>query len=126
MSDQEKPAAKQLRGMERRRHIRLNLMGTALLTLRGGETQEVYMGCIGRGGAGLYMDEEPLSNQLVVLHLNFPVSGSRQREMKFAARVRWIQRAGRLHMVGLQFEKMADDRYAQLLRNLKLMKDLQL
>ena len=46
--------------------------------------------------------------------------------MKFAARVRWVQPAGKLFMVGLKFEKMSDDRYTLLLKHLKLMKELQL
>ncbi len=126
MSEKEKAAPKQLRGIERRRHIRLSIMGLAALTVRGGEPQDVYMGCIGRGGAGLYMEDEPARGQLVILHLDLKEASWDGAEMKFAARVRWAQKVGRLFMVGLQFEKMADERYALLLRQLKLMKELQL
>lgn len=126
VSEQGKSTPKQLRGIERRRHIRLSIMGLAQLTARGGEPQEVYMGCIGRGGAGLYMEEQPLQGQLVILHLNLKEEKWEAADMKFAARVRWAQKVGRLYMVGLQFEKMGDERYALLLRQLKLMKELQL
>ena len=114
-----------LKGLERRRHIRLSLMGLARITIRGGESQDVYMSCIGRGGAGLYMHDETKSGQLVVLELTLTEDG-KEMEMKFAARVRYSVKLSRLYMVGLQFEKMGEDRYAILLKHLKLMKDLQL
>ena len=41
-------------------------------------------------------------------------------------KVRYTQPAGDLYIVGLKFEKMADERYALFLRHLKFMKDLQL
>lgn len=118
--------SRQLTGLERRRHIRLSLMGLARITVRGGERQDVYMSCIGRGGAGLYMHEPTESGQLVVLELTLMEEGWKEMEMKFAARVRYAQKLSRLYMVGLQFEKMGEDRYAILLKHLKLMKDLQL
>lgn len=126
MNDKEHATPKQLRGIERRKHIRLSIMGPATLTVRGSEPQEVYMGCIGRGGAGLYMEQEPRPSQLVILQLQLGEEPWGKSEMKFAARVRWVQNVGRLYMVGLQFEKMADERYALLLKQLKLMKELQL
>lgn len=101
-------------------------MGLARLTVRGGEIQDVYMCCIGRGGAGLYMHEETEAGQLVVLELTLMEDGWKELEMKFAARVRYSKKLSRLYMVGLQFEKMGEDRYAILLKHLKLMKDLQL
>lgn len=122
----EEASPKQLRGMERRRHIRLSLMGAASMTVKGGEPEEVYMGCIGRGGAGLYFERELKPNQLVVLNLRLMEERWLELDMKFAARVRWVQPAGKLFMVGLKFEKMSDDRYALLLKHLKLMKELQL
>lgn len=117
---------RQPRGVERRRHIRLSLMGLASLTVRGGDLQDVYMCCIGRGGAGLYMHEEVKQGQLVVLELTLTEDGAAEINMKFAARVRYCVKLSQLYMVGLQFEKMADERYAVLLKHLKLMKDLQL
>ena len=117
---------KQLRGMERRRHIRLSLMGLASMTVQGGKQEEVYMGCIGRGGAGLYFNRELKTNQLVVLNIRLMEEKWLELDMKFAARVRWVQPAGKLFMVGLKFEKMSDDRYTLLLKHLKLMKELQL
>jgi hypothetical protein len=122
----EEASPKQLRGMERRRHIRLSLMGAASMTVKGGEPEEVYMGCIGRGGAGLYFERQLKPNQLVVLNLRLMEERWLELDMKFAARVRWVQPAGKLFMVGLKFEKMSDDRYALLLKHLKLMKELQL
>lgn len=117
---------KQIRGMERRRHIRLSLMGVAAMTVQGGKPEEVYMGCIGRGGAGLYFSRKLRANQLVVLNMRLMEEKWLELDMKFAARVRWVQPAGKLYMVGLKFEKMSDDRYTVLLKHLKLMKELQL
>jgi hypothetical protein len=122
----EKKTPKQSTGLEKRKHIRLSLMGLATLTVPGGEPQEVYMGCIGRGGAGLYSHEKLETSQLVVLHLKVPQENGELVEMKYAARVRYTQPSGKLHIVGLKFEKMADERYALFLRHLKFMKDLQL
>ena len=112
--------------MGKRKHIRLSLMGTATLTVPGGEPRVVYMGCIGRGGAGLYSQEKLETSQLVVLNLTVPQESGEPVDMKYAARVRYTQPAGDLHIVGLKFEKMADERYALFLRHLKFMKDLQL
>jgi hypothetical protein len=126
MTEETTDKPRPLGGLERRRHIRLSLMGLARLTVRGGEMQDVYMCCIGRGGAGLYMHEEVKQGQLVVLELTLTDDGSEQVDMKFAARVRYCVKLSQLYMVGLQFEKMAEDRYAVLLKHLKLMKDLQL
>jgi hypothetical protein len=126
MNKSDKPIPKQLKGMERRKHIRLSLMGLASLTVQGGTPAEVYMGCMGRGGAGLYMEERVKQKQLVVLSLRLMEEKWLELEMKFAARVRWVEPVGKLFMVGLKFERMADDRYALLLKHLKLMKQLQL
>jgi hypothetical protein len=126
MNESHKSIPKQLRGMERRKHIRLSLMGLASLTVRGGKPTEVYMGCLGRGGAGLYMEERVKPKQLVVLSLRLMEERWLELDMKFAARVCWVEPAGKLFMVGLKFEKMADERYALLLKHLKLMKQLQL
>lgn len=126
MSEKKKETPKEPAGMGKRKHIRLSLMGTATLTIPGGEPREVYMGCIGRGGAGLYSQEKLEASQLVVLNLKVPQVTGEQVEMKYAARVRYTQPAGNLHIVGLKFEKMADERYALFLRHLKFMKDLQL
>lgn len=120
------PVPKQLMGMERRKHIRLSLMGAAAVTVRDGLPQEVYMGCIGRGGAGFYTHEELRPGQLLVLDLKLKEEGWRDMDMKFAARVRWVEPVGKLFMVGLKFEKMPDRRYHHLLRTLQLMKGLQL
>jgi len=119
-------APKQLGGMERRRHIRLSLMGVASLTVQGGKLEEVYMGCIGRGGAGFYFARRLRAKQLVVLNIRLMEERWLELDMKFAARVRWAQPAGKLFMIGLRFEKMSDDRYTLLLKHLKLMKELQL
>jgi len=121
-----KPKPKQISGMERRRHIRLSLMGAASMTVQGGKPEEVYMGCIGRGGAGLYFARNIKPKQLVVLNIRLMEERWLELDMKFAARVRWTQPAGKLFMVGLRFEKMSDDRYTLLLKHLKLMKELQL
>ena len=120
------PAPGRFGGLERRRHIRLSLMGLGRLTVRGGQLQDIYMCCIGRGGAGLYMHEEVKTGQLVILELTLTEDGQKEVDMKFAARVRYCVTRAQLYMVGLQFEKMAEDRYAILLKHLKLMKDLQL
>jgi Tfp pilus assembly protein PilZ len=122
----DKSIPKQLKGMERRKHIRLSLMGLASLTVQGGTPAEVYMGCLGRGGAGLYMEERVKQKQVVILTLQLMEERWLELDMKFAARVRWVVPVGKLFMVGLKFEKMADDRYALLLKHLKLMKQLQL
>jgi hypothetical protein len=124
--NEKKRTPKEPVGMGKRKHIRLSLMGTATLTVPGGDPLEVYMGCIGRGGAGLYATEKLEASQLVVLNLKVPQENGDQVEMKYAARVRYTQPAGSLHIVGLKFEKMADERYALFLRHLKFMKDLQL
>lgn len=121
-----KSTPKQLSGMERRRHIRLSLMGVASLTVQGGKPEEVYMGCIGRGGAGFYFARKLKSNQLVILNIRLMEERWLELDMKFAARVRWVQEAGKLFMVGLKFERMSDERYTLLLKHLKLMKELQL
>ena len=126
MNEKDKETPKEPKGLGKRKHIRLSLMGTATLTVRGGEPREVYMGCIGRGGAGLYSQEKMETSQLVVLNLKVPQESGELVEMKYAARVRYTQPAGKLHIVGLKFEKMADERYALFLRHLKFMKDLQL
>lgn len=119
-------APKQLSGMERRRHIRLSLMGAASLIVQGGQPEEVYMGCIGRGGAGFYFVRQLKTKQLIVLNIRLMEERWLELDMKFAGRVRWAQPAGKLFMVGLKFEKMSDDRYTLLLKHLKLMKELQL
>ena len=124
--EKESPVPKQLMGMERRKHIRLSLMGVAGVTVRDGVSQEVYMGCIGRGGAGFYTHDEFRTGQLLVLDLKLKEERWRDMDMKFAARVRWVQPVGKLFMVGLKFEKMSDERYHHLLRYLRLMKGLQL
>jgi hypothetical protein len=126
MSKEEKDTPKEPTGMGRRKHIRFSIMGTATLTVRGGAPLEVYMGCIGRGGAGLYSLEKLETSQLVVLNLKVPQESGELLEMKYAARVRYTQPAGKLYIVGLKFEKMAAERYALFLRHLKFMKDLQL
>jgi Tfp pilus assembly protein PilZ len=123
---EEAPPPKQLGGIERRKHIRLSHMGTASITVRGREPREVYMGCIGRGGAGYYTHENVRAGELVVLDLRLKEEKWEDREMKFAARVCWVKPVGELFMVGLKFEKMSDERYRLLLRHLHLMKDLQL
>ena len=125
MSEGQAAEVQEPRGAEKRKHIRLSLMGLARISVRGGETQAVYMGCIGRGGAGLYMHQELKSGQLVVLHLDL-MKGWKGGEMKLAARARYCMKTGELYMVGLQFEKIGEDRYAFLLRQLKEMKDQQL
>jgi c-di-GMP-binding flagellar brake protein YcgR len=125
-SEEKSSLPKQLKGMERRRHIRLSLMGVASITARGQEPREVYMGCIGRGGAGLYTDVEIGSGQLVVLDLTLKEDLWTDLDMKFAARVRWVAPVAKLYMVGLKFERMSDDRYHTLLRHLRTMKELQL
>lgn len=122
----EKRGPKNPSAMERRRHIRLSLMGLGHLTVPGRKPQEVYMGCIGRGGAGLYMSEELKSKQLVVLDLEILEEEGMPCEMKFAARVRYCVPVGALFNVGLKFEKMSDERYGLLLRHLKFMKETQL
>jgi hypothetical protein len=101
-------------------------MGLASLTVRSGKTSVVYMGCLGRGGAGLYMEERVKPKQVVVLTLQLMEERWLELDMKFAARVCWVVPVAKLFMVGLKFEKMADDRYALLLKHLKLMKQLQL
>ena len=126
MNEKREDTPKKPSGMGKRKHIRLSLMGTATLTVRGGEPREVYMGCIGRGGAGLYSREKLETSQLVVLDLKVPQEDGELVEMKYAARVRYTQPAGDFHIVGLKFEKMAAERYALFLRHLKFMKDLQL
>ena len=126
VSEEKGDLPKQLKGMERRRHIRLSLMGMASITVRGQEPREVYMGCIGRGGAGFYTDVEISSGQLVVLDLTLKEDQWRDLDMKFAARVRWVAPVAKLFMVGLKFEMMSDDRYHTLLRHLRMMKELQL
>lgn len=122
----EESVPRQLRGMERRRHIRLSLMGAASMTVQGGKPEEVYMGCVGRGGAGLYFARKLKPKQLVVLNIRLMEERWLELDMKFAARVRWVQPAGKLFMVGLKFKKMSDERYRLLLKHLKLMKELQL
>ena len=117
---------KQLMGMGRRKHIRLSVMGGAQLTTKGGEARLVYLACIGRGGVGLYMHEESRPNQLVVIDLKLMEERLIEMELKFAARVRWVQPVGKLFMVGLKFEKMPNEKYTFLLRHLRLMKQLQL
>jgi hypothetical protein len=96
------------------------------MTRQGGKPEEVYMGCVGRGGAGLYSSKTVKPKQLVILSLRLMEERWLELDMKFAARVRWVQPVGKLFMIGLKFEKMSDDRYTLLLKHLKLMKELQL
>jgi hypothetical protein len=72
------------------------------------------------------MHGELKSQDLVVLELKLLEERWMELEMKFAARVRWTQKVGTLYMIGLRFERMSDERYALLLKHLKLMKELQL
>ncbi|MBI3609267.1 MAG: PilZ domain-containing protein [Nitrospirae bacterium] len=111
---------------ERRKHLRLTAMGPVALTVQGEKPQGVYLASIGRGGLGIYLHREIKPNQLVVITLKLLKEGGRGGELKMAARVRWASPVGELYMAGLQFEKMSDQRYDQLLKHLNVMEEMQL
>ncbi|HTN42445.1 MAG TPA: PilZ domain-containing protein [Nitrospiria bacterium] len=111
---------------ERREHLRLTTMGMVTLTARGDKPQEAYLASIGRGGFGVYLCRPVKAKQLVVMTLKLLGEDQPDPELKVAARVRWAKAAGRLFMVGLQFEPMSDQRYGQLLKHLRIMENLQL
>jgi PilZ domain len=111
---------------ERRNHLRLTAMGPVQLTVRGEDPQVAYLTGIGRGGLGLYLHREIKPKQLVVVTLKLIEDDPAGEGLKIAARVRWTNTVGRLHMAGLQFEPMSDQRYGLLLKHFKVMENLQL
>jgi len=111
---------------ERRNHLRLTAMGAVNLAIQGEDPQEAYLIGIGRGGVGLYLQREVQLNQLVIITLRLIENTRAGEGLKIAARVRWTSSAGRLHMAGLQFEPMSDQRYASLLKHFRIMENLQL
>lgn len=120
------PAPKKPVERERRKHLRLTAMGSVNLTVQGEEPQEAYLASIGRGGLGIYLHREIKPRQLVVITLKLFEEDRAGEELKIAARVRWASPVGRLHMAGLKFEPMSDQRYRQLLKHLNVMEELQL
>ncbi|HET6464984.1 MAG TPA: PilZ domain-containing protein [Nitrospiria bacterium] len=120
------PTTKKTPGSERRRHLRLSTMGVVMLTVQGEQPQNGYLASIGRGGFGVYLHGPVKARQLVVMTLKLIEEERAGQALKVAARVRWAKPAGQLYMVGLQFERMSDQRYSQLLRHLKVMENLQL
>jgi len=101
-------------------------MGVVTLTVQGEQPQDAYLASIGRGGFGVYLHQPVKARQLVVMTLKLLEEEQAGQELKVAARVRWAKVAGQLYMVGLQFERMSDQRYSQLLKHLKVMENLQL
>jgi len=97
-----------------------------MLTVQGEQPQNGYLASIGRGGFGVYLHGPVKARQLVVMTLKLIEEERAGQALKVAARVRWAKPAGQLYMVGLQFERMSDQRYSQLLRHLKVMENLQL
>ena len=120
------PAPKKTTQSDRRKHLRLSTMGVVTLTAQGEQPQDAYLASIGRGGFGVYLHRSVKAGQLVVMTLKLIEEERAGQELKVAARVRWAKSAGQLYMVGLQFERMSDQRFSQLLRHLKVMENLQL
>jgi len=120
------PTPKKIVARERRKFLRLTAMGLVRLTVQGEEPQEAYLASIGRGGFGVYLHRGIKAKQLVVITLKLIAKEPGGQELKIAARVRWASPVGRLHMAGLQFEPMSDQRFSLLLRHLNIMEALQL
>ena len=120
------PTPKKTTRYDRRKHLRLSTMGAVALTVQGEQPQDAYLISIGRGGFGVYLHRPVKAGQLVVMTLKLIEEERAGQELKVAARVRWAESVGQLYMVGLQFERMSDQRFSQLLRHLKVMENLQL
>jgi hypothetical protein len=113
-------------GIEQRRHLRLSAMGPVEIVVQGGVPQVAFLTSIGRGGLGLYLQQEvrPAQLTLVGLHLMAPQGDA--TDLKVVARVRWAKEVAPLWMAGFAFEQMSDVRYARLLQHLKIIEAWQL
>ena len=113
-------------GIEKRRHLRLSAMGPVEVVVQGGSQEIAYLTSIGRGGLGLYLQQEVRPGQLLLAGLHLLVQGGKAEDLKVVARVRWSRTVGSLRMAGLAFEQMSDARYALLLRHLNIIEAWQL
>jgi hypothetical protein len=108
------------------------VLGAIVLWPQGEPEQLAYLGNISRTGLGLYTRTPLRPQRLVVVALRMLSPDGQAVELqegedplKVAARVRWCRAAGDLHMVGLEFEKLSNERYQSLLAHLKLLEELQ-
>jgi hypothetical protein len=113
-------------GIEKRRHLRLSAMGPVEVVVQGGSQEIAYLASIGRGGLGLYLQQEVRQGQLLLAGLHLLVQGGNAEDLKVVARVRWVRAVGSLRMAGLAFEQMSDARYMLLLRHLNIIEAWQL
>ena len=113
-------------GIEKRRHLRLSAMGPVEVVVQGGSQEIAYLASIGRGGLGLYLQQEVRQGQLLLAGLHLLVQGGNAEDLKVVARVRWARAVQSLWMAGFSFEQMSDARYALLLKHLNIIEAWQL
>lgn len=104
---------------DRRRQLRLTLMGIVRILLPGDpKFHEAYLANFSRGGIGIYLHKKVRIGQKlrVAVRLNEPAN--REEEQEIGAEVTWVSPAGELYMVGLKFERMAKDKYQAVIRGL--------
>ncbi|HTN42446.1 MAG TPA: PilZ domain-containing protein [Nitrospiria bacterium] len=102
---------------ERRRNLRMTIMGMVRVWLPGEPNfVEGYLANISRGGIGIYLGKKTRTGQK--LRIAVLLKGQEGQEEEFEAKVAWTSRAGALYMVGVQFEKMTEDKYHAVLTSL--------
>jgi len=101
----------------RRRNLRMTIMGIVKVWLAGDSKPfEGYLANISRGGIGFYLHKKTRIGQK--LRIAVPLKGREGQEEEFGAQVAWISKAGKLYMVGVEFDRMAKDKYHAVLSSL--------
>jgi c-di-GMP-binding flagellar brake protein YcgR len=101
----------------RRRNLRMTIMGIVKVWPAGdSKSVEGYLANISRGGVGIYLHKKTRIGQK--LRIAVPLKGREGQVEEFGAQVAWISKAGKLYMVGVEFDRMAKDKYHAVLSSL--------
>jgi c-di-GMP-binding flagellar brake protein YcgR len=110
---------------DRRRHPRISIMGLLRVILPGdARSREAYLANISRGGVGVYLHKDVKPGQKIAIMLYLKDKAGQEKEEKINTRVMWSGPTGDLYMAGLQFEKMAKEKYEAVLKSLFVLEQL--
>jgi hypothetical protein len=94
--------------MEKRRHKRFSLTGTATLQLEdGGDNKSIegVLGSISSVGMGLYAHNPIEANKQVSIAISFISIGGGVKDTIIEGRVVYSKDLGKIHFVGIQFNE---------------------
>lgn len=101
----------------RRQNVRMTIMGMVRVWFPSqSKPVEGYLANIGRGGIGIYLSRKTRIGQM--LRIAVSLKGQEGPEEQFQVKVVWSSRVGKLYMAGVQFERMAEDKYHAVLSSL--------